>query len=176
MKKIILIAALVLIVITSGVLIGLYAIGDKIIDELIETSIPTISATEELADEKPVDEKLADEKEINDPDVVELGGKPALSSKNSIAVNESSKEKKQEVTVEKMNEVKDKVTVQDKVAAAAMVMGKLSSSEINKLKGMLSGGLTKEEKEEAKKIAFSNFSNEEIKQIKEMYSKYMTKD
>ncbi len=76
-------------------------------------------------------------------------------------------------TPEKIVQVKNKVSTVDKIEASALALKRLSLSDINELISMISGGVTREEKERAKQIAYSRFSEEEIKKIKEMYAKYI---
>lgn len=195
MKKFIIIALIILVVLASGILAGLYIIGDKIIDEALDMSIPTVSNGSDETDQDVPGTTASNAPgrgaNTNDDQAAENTGEPPQSIRLSppsgtedTAVvpntfenkdSKTAKEKAQLITVEKMNEIKEQVTAQDKVSAAAMVMSRLSSGEKNKLRGMLSGGLTAEEKAEAKRIAYSHFSSQEITEIKEMYSKYMKK-
>lgn len=165
-KKIIIIAVIVLLLTAGGILTSLYILGDKIIDEAIDMSIPTLSE---------IQPETAQASAAPTPSVPSESApsQPAAESTKVAAPAESSAKQPPAVTVEKMKEIKEEVTATDKIEAATMVMSKLSTSEIDKLKGMLSGGLTAEEKAEAKKIAFANFTSEEIAKIKEMYTKYM---
>jgi hypothetical protein len=79
----------------------------------------------------------------------------------------------EKITVDKINEVKDKVSAADKMEAAALVLKRLSTDEINMLTKMLAGGLTPEEKAQAEKLAYSKFTKDEIEKIRNMYLKYM---
>lgn len=74
---------------------------------------------------------------------------------------------------DKIVEIKNEVTTEDKLAAAALVLKRLSVNDINELKDMMAGGLSEEEKARAKQLAYSRFTADELAKIKEMYSKYM---
>lgn len=172
MKKLIIIVAICLIVLAGGVLTGLYIIGDKLIDEAIDMGIPTIPALATVTtNEVEEDAELTQETQVAQISQAADSSAPT----NTTDIDKKSTTKQPVIPVEKMNDIKDKVTAQDKVSAAAMVMSKLSSDEVNQLKDMLSGGLTADEKAKAKSIAFANFSSKEIEEIKEMYTKYMDK-
>jgi hypothetical protein len=80
-----------------------------------------------------------------------------------------------QITKDKLENIKEAVTPSDKMAAATLVLGKLSKSDINHLTQLSTGGITSEEKEEMKKIVYSRFTAAEVEQIKEMYIKYMKK-
>ncbi len=180
-KKVIITIIVVLLIIAGSVLTGLYIIGDKIIDEVIdmEMSIPTENQ------DNTVINPSSNEENVSDTPTNE-GNKHVPTSETSVAVStgdksanvnnvgeEKNKPSSPVVTVKKMQEVKEKVTPQDKISAAAMVMSKLSSDDIDELQGMLAGGLTAEEKSKAKSIAYSKFSGKEIEEIKKIYHKYM---
>lgn len=113
------------------------------------------------------------------PKVADSGGKstptatPSASTKPSTSSTPKPSPTATPITVTQIKDVKDEVTSADKVVAASMVMKKLSASDISTLQGMLSGGLSAEEKEKAKDIAYSRFTEEEIAKIKELYHKYM---
>jgi hypothetical protein len=81
--------------------------------------------------------------------------------------------KNMEISREKLDDVKDKITASDKVAIAYLVMKKLKQEDIKELTAMAAGGLTPEEKKRAKAIAYSRFSKDEINIIMELYTKYM---
>lgn len=86
---------------------------------------------------------------------------------------QNSEDKTTKITTEKMKEIKDKITASDKIEAGALVLKRLTTSDIDILTKMVQGGLTKEEEKKAKQIAYERFTAEEIKKIKEIYRKYM---
>ena len=91
------------------------------------------------------------------------GNEDALPSKNS----------KREITKNKLQQIKEEVTFFDKMAAASLVVKRLSTEDITELKGLAEGGLSPTEKKKAKEIAYEKFTNDEIKEIKKIYYKYM---
>lgn len=177
MKKIIIIVAVCLIVGACGVLTCLYIIGDKIIDETLDIELNDIQL--ETSEAKPSPATVTSdevEPEIGQKimqDITSEQTQTVESTDDNTKPAEGSANKQPTITLSKMKEVKEQVTAQDKISVAAMVTSKLSTGEIDKLKGMVSGGLTAKEKAEAKRIAFSNFSADEIKKIKEIYYKYI---
>jgi hypothetical protein len=80
-----------------------------------------------------------------------------------------------QITKDKLEDIKESVTSSDKMAAATLVLGKLSKSDINHLTQLSTGGITAQEKEEMKEIVYSRFTAAEVEKIKEMYIKYMKK-
>lgn len=71
-----------------------------------------------------------------------------------------------------MTEIQDAISAADKLSASVLVLSKLSPEDIKYLYGLMEGGLTPEEKKEAKSLCYSRFSAEEIAQIYELYTKY----
>ena len=76
-------------------------------------------------------------------------------------------------TVDDIEAIKNRVTVEDRIKAALLVLRKLSPGDIALLKSMLKGGISVEEKEQAKQLVYSRFNDEEVQQIKEIYRKYI---
>jgi hypothetical protein len=77
-----------------------------------------------------------------------------------------------EIEIADMKQIKDKISTFDKVKVAAIVVKKFSTSEMNELRGMISGGISKTEKSRVKEIVTSNLDSDEIYDIKDMYKKY----
>lgn len=157
MKKIIAVTLVILLTAALGIFAGLYYVGNKIVDETINEGIAL------LEDMGP-----------------ELGNIDGDASKSPAASEGSGSEKakagngqKKSLSAEKLNEVKKKITAQDKMTAGAIVMSKLSTGDIKELKDMLAGGLTEEEKDKAQKMVVDKFTSEDIEKLKEMYKKYM---
>jgi len=76
---------------------------------------------------------------------------------------------------QKVEEIKDKVSTTDKLSAAALVLKRLSPSDIQQLEKMVANGLDSTEKAKAEQLVYSKFAPAEIEQIKQMYDKYMGK-
>ncbi|OGO79278.1 MAG: hypothetical protein A2Y23_01520 [Clostridiales bacterium GWB2_37_7] len=91
-----------------------------------------------------------------------------LTKKQAIATNQD-----MQITKDKLEDIKESVSASDKMTAAALVISKLSQSDINYLTELSAGGITPEEEEEMKAIVYSKFTEDEIQKIKETYIKYM---
>lgn len=200
MKKIVIGVIIGLLVLTGGTLIVLEKIGDMMINALIDSELQGLNDDLDnlLADPTPLPsdfnntatpeaqpEATPEQSAVpqgteasqppSTPNASETGGKssPTPSSKPGTTATPKPSPTATPITVTQIQSVKDEVTSADKVVAASMVMKKLSASDISTLQGMLSGGLSAEEKEKAKDIAYSRFTEEEIAKIKELYHKYM---
>ena len=73
---------------------------------------------------------------------------------------------------EKSQEMMDAVSFGDKVSVMTILSKNLSSEEYSKLLGMLSGGITSAEIEQAKDILRNSLSPEDKQTVKEYYNKY----
>lgn len=101
------------------------------------------------------------------------GQNTASGSKTPTGNNTPVKEQKLQITIDKMVEIKEEVTAADKMSAAALVLKRLSAGDIDKLKAMLSGGVSAQETAAAKDMVYKKFNEEEVREIKEIYRKYM---
>jgi hypothetical protein len=82
---------------------------------------------------------------------------------------------KPDIDIRTIKEIKDNISVADKVVIATKVIGKFSDDEVDELSDMVKGGITKTEKSEIKEIVYPKFSEEEINELKSLYKKYLTK-
>lgn len=73
---------------------------------------------------------------------------------------------------ETTNGAENKVSATDRAQVIALVSRKLSSADIKRLKRLAEGGVTPQEKKEAKEIVLSKFSSDEVNRLKEIYRKY----
>ena len=73
---------------------------------------------------------------------------------------------------EKIDEAQDNATISDRAKAVALMVKRLSASEIVELKNMASDGFTNEEKILALEMLQKNFTADEQKYIWELYAKY----
>jgi hypothetical protein len=78
-----------------------------------------------------------------------------------------------QITSEKIEEIKNRVSQSDKLKATNIILKNLSTDEINELRGMIGGSITSAEKTRAKEIIYKNLSEDEINEIKNMYLKYL---
>lgn len=74
---------------------------------------------------------------------------------------------------QRANEIAGLISDKDKKNITSLILSKLSAEDISYLLGLLEGGLTTEEKREAKAIAYAKFNDEEIKEIKGYYRQYL---
>ncbi|MFP4979271.1 hypothetical protein ACE6ED_27990 [Paenibacillus sp. CN-4] len=77
-----------------------------------------------------------------------------------------------QVSTDKAKHIKENVTVGDKANVASIVLGQLSMSDIKRLQELASGGLTVEEKREARKIILDKVSPEQYNELSEIAKKY----
>lgn len=121
------------------------------------------------------------EKEQSDPVAVQNSNNTQQQTNNNTAsLPEQSNElqvntetDKDNVIEDKVNEIVESISAQTKKEIIAMVTSKLSASEISYYAGLLSGGLTLEEKKEGKAFVYSRFSADEIATIQALYDKYI---
>ena len=93
---------------------------------------------------------------------------------------QTSSQTKPKMSTEEKNALVDKATDnvasfvsrEDKVAMAKLITSRLSSSDISYLSGLVQGGLTREERRAAYKIAVARFHGEELEQVSRFYHKY----
>lgn len=178
MKKIIKITLSILLILGIAAFAFLYNIGDRIVEESLENIEKIVEPKN--SDSKSIEEKeenKENEQKIENEDVTKVteNSTKEVGSEIKQEVMESQEDKvnNTEVTKEEIKEAKDSVTVVDKATIAAMVMKNLTASDIAELQGLAAGGLTTEEKQRAKEIAYSRFTPQEIETIKDMYTKYL---
>lgn len=189
MKKIIISALVVLLLLSVVTVTIMYKMGEKFLDEMIMADIGNL---DNIASDIDNDNKSGESQDNkNDVDTGTYdnsnsssendGNAEENNSNNSSNTNSEDKlqtkpiiqSPKPVITKEKAKEIQESITFTDKMTAATLVAKRLSTEDVDLLKGMAAGGLSPEEKEKAKKIAFDRFTPEEIEQIKEIYHKYM---
>ena len=180
MKKAVLIIILCVFAIGGVALVVMYNLGDRLIAEAI---LNDLLSEENTAGDQPVEsakgiDNLQEQQKDNNLKPVETDNNsdPKESdenNKNKVDKPISKAPTKPALIDVQVNEIKDEVSASDKITAAALVIRRLSSSDVSQLKGMLTGGLSEEELAQAKALAYARFTEDEISQIKEMYAKYM---
>lgn len=201
LKRILLITSVTLVLLVGTVFVVLYNIGDRILEEAINSQLSEALSDEALAaaendessgqaDQDAVetqpnpgtDSQIAPADETPKPEMIDAGepadtGGPADVGEENVSkpakATPKPPKKVVKIPVQKVKEIKEQISPTDKVEAAALVIKRLSKEDIDTLTQLLSGGITAEEKEKAKEIMFSRFTEEEITRIKEMYIKYM---
>ncbi len=180
MKKVVLIIILCVFAVGGVALVVMYNLGDRLIAEAIlndllseentaaDQPVESTKGTENLQEQR-TDNKLQPVETTNSHEAAE---NTDASNKDNVDKPEPSEPKKPALLDAQVNEIKDEVSASDKITAAALAIKRLSSSDINTLKGMLAGGLSEEELSKAKALAYARFTKDEIAQIKEMYARY----
>lgn len=77
-----------------------------------------------------------------------------------------------QVSTDKAKQIQESVTVKDKADVASIVMGQLSLSDIKRLQELAKGGLTIDEKREARSIILSKVSEEQYNELSQVAKKY----
>jgi len=187
MKKAIIVIISVLVVFTAVAIFALNKMGNEVIDSMIDSELASIEQTQTMN----TNQQGKQNSDVTQDSQVKLGGDNVSNDlsggTDSVAQNSgdsnndvdnkstkaAGKSAGKVITPQKVQEIKDKVTVSDKMTAASLILKRLTSDDIATLKSLLSGGMTPENKRKAIEIAYSRFKPEEILQIKELYHKYM---
>jgi hypothetical protein len=77
-----------------------------------------------------------------------------------------------EVSTKKAKAIKENVTVSDKASVTSILMGNLGLSDLKTFQEMASGGLTVDEKREARKVLLDKLSPEEYNKLAAIAKKY----
>jgi len=100
---------------------------------------------------------------------IEAGGENAGSGSSGSGANLSYTP---EVTRDKVAAIQESVTLGEKMKLAGVLLKRLNSSDIDLFIQMLSGGMTVEEKREAKKIMLEKLTPEEYNELIQIAAKY----
>lgn len=76
------------------------------------------------------------------------------------------------ISTDKAKEVQENVTITDKANVAAILAKQLSVSDIKRLQELAQGGLTNEEKREARSIVLGKVSEEQYNELAQIAKKY----
>lgn len=77
-----------------------------------------------------------------------------------------------EVSVDKAKDVQDKITVGEKAKVTSTLLKELSMSDIKQLQELASGGLSLEEKKEARSLILERLTEEQYDELIEIAKKY----
>ena len=86
--------------------------------------------------------------------------------------NKPAEEKRAEAVDKMTQKISDSITRADKRAMARLVTSHLSASDIKYLAGLIAGGLTREERSAAYRLAKQRFSGEELDLVSMYYHRY----
>lgn len=76
------------------------------------------------------------------------------------------------ISTDKAKEVQENVSIKDKANVAAIVAGQLSVSDIKRLQELAKGGLTIDEKREARSIILGKVSEDQYNELSQIAKKY----
>jgi len=76
------------------------------------------------------------------------------------------------ISAEQAKKVQESITAKEKARVSAILLKKLSASDISTFMNMSKGGLTNEEKEEAKKVIMQKLSEDEYNELIAIAAKY----
>ncbi|MNC28849.1 hypothetical protein D3C75_770740 [compost metagenome] len=126
-------------------------------------SAPTVSPTS-----TPVSKGAGDKK-------VDNGGQAATSTNKPVTTPSPTPEGEDgiaHISPDKAKEVQESVSLKDKASVASIVAQQLSVSDIKRLQELAKGGLTKEEKREARSIILGKVSEEQYNELAQVAKKY----
>ncbi len=86
--------------------------------------------------------------------------------------NKPAQEKRVEAVDKMTQKISDSITREDKRAMAQLVTSHLSAADIKYLSGLISGGLTREERVAAYRLAKQRFTGEELELVSAYYHRY----
>ncbi|WP_379145983.1 hypothetical protein [Paenibacillus sp. sgz500992] len=104
------------------------------------------------------------------PATTDVGSNPTSSPATDVESNLS--EYSAQVSTDKAKKIQENVTVKDKADVTSIVLGELSLSDIKRLQELASGGLTPEEKREARQIILDKVSAEQYNELSDIAKKY----
>lgn len=133
--------------------------SENITSDVIESTVP---ATSESSTPFQKEEKKPNVKPQVKPEA-----KP-----ESKAENKPAEEKRAEAVDKVTQKISDSITRADKRAMARLVTSHLSAADIKYLAGLIAGGLTREERVAAYRLAKQRFSGEELELVSMYYHRY----
>ncbi|TYP75660.1 hypothetical protein BCM02_104341 [Paenibacillus methanolicus] len=98
--------------------------------------------------------------------------KPGLNHDSSIINKNEAYEYTPDITAEKAKKIEKNVTVAEKAEVTSILLKELSIADIKKIQGLASGGLTQEEKKEARRILIESMSSEQYNELSQIAKKY----
>ena len=173
---------------------ALVFVGDKAMDMMLENQLNsmldsgeiTIEELEKIAESDPsavTEEAPAETSAPTEPATAEktaeaatqkpAPAEPAKSASKPAETTAPAKPAERKETVKKAaDNIGFGITREDKEAMAKLITKRLSGSDISYLAGLLSGGLTRNERRKAYEIAKARFSGGELAEVSRFYHKY----
>ncbi|MGB9975797.1 hypothetical protein [Thermovenabulum sp.] len=128
-------------------------------------NIKDLVKEQETNQEETNDIKKQEEEEIQNTEPKEKTGKDSQNNTKELI---EQKIQNEPIITDNITKIEN----QDKAEIMKIVLGKLSRDDISFLLNLAKDGLTEEEKERAKALAYQRFTKEEIEEIKRLYEKY----
>lgn len=144
----------------------------SVLDTMIDSGEITLSELEIIASEETPPEVAAPD--VTEPETTETEpfppqDAPAVSEKPA---TEPSTEMRVEIVDKATQKIADSITREDKYAMVRLITSHLTSADIKYLAGLLAGGLTRDERLLAYRLAKQRFSGEELNTVREYYHRY----
>lgn len=142
----------------------------QVIEPVVADSEPAASAnpaSSSTPDSTPASGNAADPAAVSTDKPVSTG-KPA----STPAPTPAGVDGLAHISTDKAKEVQENVTITDKASVAAIVASQLSVSDIKRLQELAKGGLTNEEKREARSIILGKVSEEQYNELAQIAKKY----
>jgi hypothetical protein len=189
-KKILIWVASIIVVLGVG---GLFA-ANYAVDKLISTLAADLESdllNEEVVAPETKTEQETDKTEQDDSkssvdtdgavtDSTDKVEKPSEDESNTTGStsNETKEEEKPkdgyngEVTIDKAKDLQEKITVSEKAQVSSVLLKELSVSDIKELQALASGGMSLEEKKQARSIILDKLSPEQYDELIQVAKKY----
>lgn len=106
-------------------------------------------------------------------EVISHEGDRLLSDNSDIEKKLSSNKVKVAFSEDTIQDIQESISLEDKAKLMKLVLSKLSFSDINLLKGLLTGGITEEERRKAMEFAQEKFNEEELERFMQIFAKYV---
>ncbi len=163
-------------------LVSMLDSGDVSVEELelmAEVTLPDELEVSQETDAPEVPEvtvpAASESSTSSQKEVTKKDAKPQVNPKPKPEVkpeNKPAEEKKAEAVDKVTQKISDSITRADKRAMARLVTSHLSAADIKYLAGLIAGGLTREERVAAYRLAEQRFSGEELELVSMYYHRY----
>lgn len=189
-KKILIwVASIVVILGVGGLFAANYAV-DKLISTLAADLESDLLNEEVVAPETKTEQETNQTEQDDSKSSVDTDGavtdstdkveKPSEDGSNTTdsGSNETKEEEKPkdgyngEVTIDKAKDLQEKITVSEKAQVSSVLLKELSVSDIKELQALASGGMSLEEKKQARSIILDKLSPEQYDELIQVAKKY----
>ncbi len=172
-RKFLVVSVLILVIIVGCVYIAFDVIMDRAMNMMLDGAVGQLD--QKLNQE--LDQSL---KIVNEPkaSIVPIKSQVKTDKKNNddTTVMDTNDKKsstpKGDITLDQAINVKSNFSMADKITVASVLISKFSANELGLFEKMVSGGITTEEKKEAKIIFLQKLSEEEYNELISIAAKY----